>query len=77
MPTKTHSTRNEAGEFNLSINGDGTWPNDAIQVAILADIRRRLTAAAQRETESLGIQRYTLQVLRRIDKRLAKQIKLR
>ncbi len=76
MP-KQHSTRVDCGEFNLQVNDDGTWDIERISCAMLADIRRRLTVAATRDAESVNLARQTLTVLRRIDKRLAKRIKLR
>ena len=72
-----HSTRVDSGHFDLRINDDGTWPIELIQAALLADIRRRLDTAAGRDAESVNLARQTLTVLRRIDRRLAKRIKLR
>jgi hypothetical protein len=40
----THSTREDCGDFNLTVNDDGTWGVEKIQAAILADIRRELRA---------------------------------
>lgn len=42
--SRKHNTSVDSGEFNLTINDDGTWPVDRIQAALLADIRRELLA---------------------------------
>lgn len=39
---KVHNTARDCGDFNLRLNEDGTWPDQRVQIALLADIRREL-----------------------------------
>lgn len=39
---RRHDPAFDSGDFNVTINDDGTWPAAHIQIAILADIRREL-----------------------------------
>lgn len=73
--TRRHDTENPAGDFNVGINDDGTWPTAAAQIAILADIRRELRKLNQLLAcpNTLGIPR----TLKSIDRRMAKHMPLR
>lgn len=48
-----HSTKIDSGEYLIHKNSDGTWPNDSVKIALLADIRREL----RRLNNTLGCSR--------------------
>jgi hypothetical protein len=69
MP-KHDTDRRLTRDFSLPVNDNGSMTGDDIRIALLFDIRRRLDEAAVRADRQL-------RVLERIDRRLAKRIKLR
>lgn len=72
-----HSTRNRLEQNWLLGNDAGFLSADEIATALLADIRRATEAqlAAQKEANIIAVS--TRAVLQRIDRRLAKRIRLR
>lgn len=72
MPER-HSTSNRLDE-NFILEGRTLAD---IKTALAYDIRRAAEEANRIAKDQLGVARLTLTVLRRIDKRLAKKIKLR
>lgn len=70
MPKQHDTKKRFPSDFFISYNDGGGMPLESISVAVLYDIRRaaeRSAAQAERQTR----------ILARIDKRLAKRIKLR
>jgi len=70
VPKRHDTNRRLTSDFELVVNDDGSMPGDNIRIALLYDIRRateRTANEAERQTR----------VLRRIDRRLAKRVKLR
>lgn len=68
--SKRHEPPARTPAVHLILNDDGTWPTNAVSAALLFDIRRTVD-------EQTSLQRETLRVLRRIDKRFARRVKLR
>lgn len=70
MAKTTHSTRNDAGDFDLPLTIEGRWPIEYISIGILADIRRELRAINQRAPRrDLELQEMR-RALRQLNKRL-------
>jgi hypothetical protein len=76
MP-KMHEQPARTPDVRLHLNDDGTWSHGTVTNALLFDIRGAIEAQTAVLREANACARAHLTVSRRIDRRLAKRVKLR